>query len=153
MQWEPLGTTSQYKQPIIIITHAKIVCYLTTWASFHPGKHINHLCFHCPCSHCLRPFSLSDFGLAQQLSQAKWSGFGPGRRKNGHLIGTLAPSACLHRCLMAPISLHTDAPLASCLRRCCVVSRRAWQRHSWSQEWWADQMGMNRKQDQFPGAG
>lgn len=55
MQWEPLGTTSQYKQ-LILITHAKIACYLITWASFHPEKHKTTLCFHPSGSHCLLLF-------------------------------------------------------------------------------------------------
>lgn len=65
MQWEPLGTTSQYKQ-LVLITHVKIACYLITWASFHPKKHITALC-----SHHLCPSSLTGFGLSLLISQGK----------------------------------------------------------------------------------
>lgn len=140
MEWEPLGTTSQYKQPIII-THAKVVSYLTTWASFHPRKHITHLRFHCSRSHCLCPFSLSDFRLAKWLSQVKKRGrFGPERGKKWHLMGALAPAVYLHVC--SHIDTLLDSMHGVQLYGCNNVP---W--HSWSKERWADEMRMDWKQD------
>lgn len=92
MQWEPLGTTSQYKQ-LVLITHVKIACYLITWASFHPKKHITALC-----SHHLCPSSLTGFGLSLLISQGKKKNrFGQGRRKN-------------RRCLTGIPAAHVSVP-------------------------------------------
>lgn len=111
MQWEPLGTTSQYKQ-LVLITLAKIACYLITWASFHPEKHITALCFHPSCSHRLHPSSLAGFRVAPCISLEKRSRFGQGRRKGCHLTGIPAACVCLHVHLLA-CPLHGVHPLAS----------------------------------------
>lgn len=94
MQWEPLGTTSQYKQ-LVLITLAKIACYLITWASFHPEKHITALCFHPSCSHRLHPSSFAGFRVAPCISLEKkqvWAGKKEGMAFNGNPRTVCLPS-------------------------------------------------------------
>lgn len=108
MQWEPLGTTSQYKQ-LVLITHVKIACYLITWASFHPEKHITALC-----SHHLCLSSFTGFGLSLLISQEKkqvWA-----KKKEELTVFNRNPhSPCLCTSLPAPppwgIALASDVRL------------------------------------------